>query len=535
MATKQAILDNVQLYSAEDLYHFILDGTVTFEELRDETDGNFPPRLRTQIERMLKGGEEEEWNEALMRNEEAGYQRFISTHPESVHCEEARRRIMALQVQVPPAPQPGFGWGTLDKTSKQALIDFIENNPSDSHIFEARAILNKMILDEIDVYDPSMLVKEIHQIETDRLITEKSEPIVSLIKQRVQENKVSREEVLDLIREDHNILSSSVVYKLITDGFLGYDELLRIGIRVEFIKKLIDQQKSETLPFSREIARINKVSTEIYFWGIPSSGKTCALGGILNVAGNGRIALSMIKDPDCQGYGYMTRLPQLFNTAGVSVLPEGTPVYATYEMGFDLEDQKNNIHPITCIDLAGELVRCMYKSSAGDMLSDEEELALDTLTRILIDNRSVNRKVHFFVVEYGGEKRLYDGLEQSVYLDSALRYIERTRIFENDTDAVYLLITKVDMIGKQGAELQNALKEYILNTHYRGFYQGLEQICRKNQINGGEVEILPFSLGDVCFQNYCLFNEHPSENVVQKILDRSKGFSQNRFINSIKK
>lgn len=63
----------------------------------------------------------------------------------------------------------------------------------------------------------------------------------------------------------------------------------------------------------------------------------------------------MTLDSDCQGFDYMNRLPQCFLSNGtVCVLPEGTPTMSTYEMGFDLTDQKGLVHPITCIDFAGE-------------------------------------------------------------------------------------------------------------------------------------------------------------------------------------
>lgn len=531
--TKQAILDDVQLYSAEELYQHILDGIVTFEELKNETDGNFAPKVRKRIEQLIGSGEENEWALALSKNDEAAYQDFIARHPESPHCGEAREKILALQ-NASTAKKTSSVWEALDKTDIDALRDFVTRYPDHSKVPEAKKLINDILSKPFIRYDSSKLLAEIRDIETDRFVLDKAQTMVDLIKNRLNEKKIGRADLLEVIRNDHNVLPARAVSSLIQQGDISYVDLEDIGIDRRFIEELVVPHKSEILPFKRPISRINKVSTEVYFWGIPSSGKTCALGGILKVAGNGRLA-TMSVDIDCQGYGYMTRLPQLFHTDGVSLLPEGTPVYATYEMGFDLEDQKHLSHPITCIDLAGELIKCMYKSSTGDTMSDEDELALDTLTRILIDNRSVNRKVHFFVVEYGGENRLYDGLPQSVYLDAALRYIERTRIFEKDTDAVYLIITKVDKVGKHGPELEKALRDYISGTHYNGFYRGVQQICRKHEINGGTVEIIPFSLGEVCFQNFCLFDEGASVQVVRKILDRSKGFKTDKLSKFLKK
>ena len=316
---------------------------------------------------------------------------------------------------------------------------------------------------------------------------------------------------------------------LLDNGYLDYDDFETIGINAAFIRHLVNGETTQGFAIPRKLDKINKLSTEIYFWGIPSSGKSCALGAILSVAGNGRVAKSMSQDNDCQGYGYMTRLAALFNSNDcVGTLPEGTSIYSTYEMGFDLEDENNAVHPLTCIDLAGELVRCMYKSDANEDMSDDEMDALDTLTRVLIDNRTKNRKIHFFVLEYGADDRKYEGLTQNVYLDGALRYIERTGIFKDDTDAIYLMITKVDKANAGKGQLASILREYISET-YGGFYNGLVKICRDCEINNGNVEIVPFSLGQVCFQDYCLFDEKPAGNVVRKLLERSKGFKNGKL------
>ena len=86
----------------------------------------------------------------------------------------------------------------------------------------------------------------------------------------------------------------------------------------------------------KKLDKIHKQSTEIYFWGIPSSGKSCALGAILSVAASGKVAHSMDADTESQGYGYMTKLINLFQNGEIGTLMEGTSVDSFYEMGFDL-------------------------------------------------------------------------------------------------------------------------------------------------------------------------------------------------------
>lgn len=228
----------------------------------------------------------------------------------------------------------------------------------------------------------------------------------------------------------------------------------------------------------KPISKITKILVLKYILGDSIIWKSCALGAILSTANSGRVAQSMQRDPDCQGYGYMTRLANLFKTNGsVGTLPEGTAISSTYEMGFTLEDDERKEHPITCIDLAGELVRCMYKQDAGESLTEEQQNVLKTLTDILIDNRTSNRKMHFFVIEYGAEDREYEGLPQKDYLEAAVAYIQRTGIFKKDTDGLYLLITKVDKVHAVGRELQEKLKDYI-SQNYQGFYNGLKRYVK---------------------------------------------------------
>lgn len=533
MVNKQAILENVDMYSADELVEYIRKGIVTFEELREETEGQFSASVRKAVEQKMNSSESKEWENVRYSNDEEKIKRFISTYPLSTHIAEAQLLIEKLKTLALRASVDDE-WNAIDKESITALKQFCELHPTDNHIKEAKRFINKLRKEEFMGFDIVALIKRIKNIQADRLVTNKDEEIYKTITGYLDRNKISHADLLDMIRADHNVFRASVVNMLLDKAYLDYDDFETIGIKRVFINNLVNGEKAQSFSKPKKLDKINKLSTEVYFWGIPSSGKSCALGAILSVASNGHVAKSMSQDNDCQGYGYMTRLAALFKSgSSVCTLPEGTSIYSTYEMGFDLEDQNGAVHPFTCIDLAGELVRCMYKSDAGEDLKEDEVEALDTLTNVLIDNRSRNRKIHFFVLEYGAEDRLYEGLTQSVYLDSALRYIERFGIFKNDTDAIYLMITKVDKAHAGKGQLPSILREYISNV-YGGFYNGLVKICRDCEINKGNVEIVPFSLGDVCFQDYCLFDNRAAANVVRMLIEHSKGFKNGKLQKGLK-
>lgn len=523
MPTKDYILDNVAGYKAENLYGFINKGLVTFDELCNDTNGEFSPKVRQELKRMLEHGDDDEWASAQAAHTIEAVQHYLDTFAEGKFRPQARvlkAQIEREQADASAQKSAESAWKALDKNDIDALNDFVTNNPDSVHAAEATQRINDLLLDSIMDYDIDTLIDKIKQIlnEAGTSASYKNDNIANEIKSYIKKRYATKAQFLDKLREDCNLLNASAVKHLIDEHIITIADLSGIGIGKQFIKAMLTGLQTDSYTYTRSLDRIHKQSTEVYFWGIPSSGKSCALGAILSVAGSGKVAKVMDADTASQGYGYMTYLTSHFPQNGeVGTLLGGTPIDAFYEMGFDLTDESNRTHPITCIDMAGELMRCMYKSNANMPLSDTDLNMLDTMTKVLIDNRSTNRKIHFFVIEYGGEDRIFDGYHQDVYLNGALSYIKDTGIFKKETDAIFIMVTKVD---KMKHVTRDAITQYV-KDNYEGFYNGLNKICEDNEINGKKVEIVAFSLGKVCFQSYCKFDTKPAENVVDIMLKHS--------------
>lgn len=523
MPTKDYILDNVAGYKAENLYGFINKGLVTFDELCNDTNGEFSPKVRQELKRMLEHGDDDEWASAQAAHTIEAVQHYLDTFAEGKFRPQARAlkaQIEREQADASAQKSAESAWKALDKNDIDALNDFVTNNPDSVHAAEATQRINDLLLDSIMDYDIDTLIDKIKQIlnEAGTSASYKNDNIANEIKSYIKKRYATKAQFLDKLREDCNLLNASAVKHLIDEHIITIADLSGIGIGKQFIKAMLTGLQTDSYTYTRSLDRIHKQSTEVYFWGIPSSGKSCALGAILSVAGSGKVAKVMDADTASQGYGYMTYLTSHFPQNGeVGTLLGGTPIDAFYEMGFDLTDESNRTHPITCIDMAGELMRCMFKSNANMPLSDTDLNMLDTMTKVLIDNRSTNRKIHFFVIEYGGEDRIFDGYHQDVYLNGALSYIKDTGIFKKETDAIFIMVTKVD---KMKHVTRDAITQYV-KDNYEGFYNGLNKICEDNEINGKKVEIVAFSLGKVCFQSYCKFDTKPAENVVDIMLKHS--------------
>ena len=533
MSNLENIFDNIDQYAQniDDLVAALKQaGVSNFDEFKSaarEIGVPVKKSIQDQVAAKFANSDADAWEEAKRIDTEDAYWKYLDSNPEGEYREEARIRIEELEQNTKDAASDDL-WESINKGDVSEVQNFVNNYPNSTHHADALKILLELRRNQYLGVDIKALEKQIKAIRTDAQINNPEKAIYDRIVSFINTGKITVDDLLEAIAKDNNFISGHVAYLLWQNGVIT--DFSKTGIDSDFIAHMMENIPPQKFMAPEPMTHVSmNPCTEIYFWGIPSSGKSCALGAILRAANSGKIARSMQRNPNCQGYGYMNRLANLFEPNGsVGILPEGTAISSTYEMGFILEDEDGKEHPITCIDLAGELVRCMYKKDAGEPLTDEQVAVLQTLTNVLIDKRTDNRKIHFFVIEYGAEDRLYEGLRQSVYLEAAVAYIQRTGIFKKDTDGLYLLISKVDKAHVEGNELREKLREYI-SKYYQGFYNGLTKICKDNEINGGKVEIQPFTLGSVCFQNYCKFQDDTAATVVRTIIKRSYGYKPGKM------
>ena len=518
MNTKDNILDDLSKYTPRQLAEYINQGVITWDDMRNT--GDLTPSLRRTVKEQIiqiTQVEDKDWNEALATGTKSAFQDYLSKYPSGKFVDEARNRIAKL-IHINKDEE---AWNSVDKNDIEALRAFIRENPGSSHVMEARAKINNLLSGEMRGYGPRLVISAIKDGYNS---TRPDLKIPELLKTYIDSKRISSGDILSVIGNDNNIMEAEIVKTLCKDGIIGYDELEKnSGIDPVFVEKLMDFQSSDVpyLPPAQPLKAIKKDYTEVYFWGIPSSGKTCALGAIMSAAKNGTNVKAMLPDGNCQGAAYMMQLADLFDPEAVSVLPPRTDVQDTYEMRFTLVGEDGREHKLAFIDLSGELFTCMHLKAAGLPFERQEQAnAINTLDNILVKNRTNNRKIHFFVVEYGAQNKKIRNMSQDSYLQAAISYIKEMDIFDEFTDGVYMIVTKADKANVDESELGTHLAKYI-DTYYKGLYGGLVDICQKKEINGGNVLRFPFSIGKVCFQNLCMFDKEWTLGIIKEITDRS--------------
>ena len=536
---KQNIIDNVDQFSSDQLADHISQGNVTLEELIEEAGENFTSKLREEVCFILDNKEDDDWNkQALKKDSIDSYENHLQKYPDGKYSADAKqniRRLESARKEEEQIKQEDSDWKNLNKNDKKDLCDFKKKHPRGKYYNKASKLYDRMVLESYNSTQPiQRLIQDVKN--TKKKVGSSNSDVYQIIKTFINKGYDFKLEFLEHLKSDNNFIDAQIAELLLDedDGCLTYDELLKIAkIDIDFINALQYGSDADLEPPRnvKELEKINKQSTEIYFWGAPNSGKSCALAAILSAAQMASVATRFSPDPHSQGYAYMTYLTNLFKKNEVFQLVASTAIDEFYEIGFDLIDLNKDIHPITCIDMAGELMRCMYKSNADSSgLTLQEWAMLDTMHNILMNTVGNYRKTHVFVIEYGAENKRYEGLDQNTYLDGALLYMnnperkEYKRMIEQNTDAIYILVTKIDKVPEKYSKNQKDLREHIkkyIDKYYKNFKNGLDQICEDNSINNGEVDIIGFSIGKVCFEQFCLYDPKPSENVVKIIFNNT--------------
>ena len=252
--------------------------------------------------------------------------------------------------------------------------------------------------------------------------------------------------------------------------------------------------------------------TEVYFWGINSTGKTCALGTLLY---NAVQQTSYRPEPEGNGQAYRDAIVRCFSQPIVT-LPPGNPTNSINEIVFTLKGNHNKEYPLALLDMAGEVLLGIYESTTpGGTTTATRKQALDYINRFIKTNG--NPKIHFFVIEYNSVNRSYPvtingqihqmGAPQ--LMDNCIQYLVKNNVLHN-SDAAFVLVTKCD---HSIPNRDQAARSYILNTpQLANTYSNiLTDYCKNHELGG--YGIIPFSIGQVYGQSMCKINTKDAANV----------------------
>jgi hypothetical protein len=360
---------------------------------------------------------------------------------------------------------------------------------------------------------------------TGKYVQEAKDKIKYLEQARLQA-QAQKQRIMDNIKRNPNTYSPDEVKGFLRDCIVTKSELRDYCGIPDNIIQSIDCINLPSLQLGEKPSSIPDGYTEVYFWGIPGSGKTCALGAILNTAEK----LGLLNIAKSEGSGYMIDLKNIFlvdNENPNPILPPPSPVETTQYLPFSLKKGKDDPRSVSLIELSGEIFQCFLCDFTNQPFpSQSHKDTFDTLTKFLSGN---NPKIHFFFIDYDKEnKKDANKKTQGDYLQAASAFFAnpKNKIFGKSTAAIYLILTKSDLMPCEKEERAKEAGKHLANK-FPSFITTLEQQCKTYSINAKELTFEPFSLGKVYFQQICDFDNSSAKRIIDILIERIRPNKKN--------
>ena len=533
---KDKILSKCNIVPVKTMVKYLRDGMITMAELRSN---GLTSEREEEINKEMVSSEAVIWKKATKLHTPQAYNEYLTLFPEGKNAAAARDGLASVETD---------WWNEISiAPTAESLNSYLAIYPNGQYVYDAKSLLNDIDwletcrINTQDAYisyrdnNPGKHTKEISEIlisfndatdwEKARMLNTTdayreyilSHPNGKWVPEanKIINSRKGHDTLLNGIRADKNYKSAEDIQTAVSEGTITRDELVQI-LGEEWTKEILSYNRPPDLPIYTSPIELQKGRTEVYFWGTPASGKTCTLGAVLSSA---YTKGKLIKRGGA--LEYMDGLKNIFNPTGISRLPNSTSNACIYDMNVDLKDEKDRMHPITMIDLAGEIFKCIYFSSQGIELGDDRQRILTTTFNYLKDRR--NKKIMFFVVEYDGHDRVWDdntNLNMSDYLDRCLNYLNDLKVISNSVNGIYVLVTKSDKIACEYKDQAIEAQKYV-EKYFNGFWETLKEISKSCGVK--DLKVIPFSVGNVVAKQLCEYNGKYASLVINNICKKSEG------------
>lgn len=447
---------------------------------------------------------------------------FISRHPESAHLAEAEETAWDC---------------VLRSDDKAAATSFYRQHfPTGRHTADLTKLENERTDWDTIASSPDIL-KVRRFIET--------HPTSVYLDSARERYDSLREEIFEKMRRQDNTISAAYILQLLDGGLITEGELLQRGLCP---KGFTDTLRSHVAMYAglpdipTEIAKCRKECatekhTDVYFFGIPSTGKSCILMGLI---GSNALNFDSVR---AAGPYAMALKQYLLASSTIGSTP---PDFVATLQSTIFESDKKSAHYANLVEIAGEDFACKIADnpeggiSFADMGKGIPELLandnpkvffliIDPTTEFVTVNRLEPRRNPDGSIIHGlnGQPTLVPRTRNILQSLTIKRMVDLMRQPENaelmrKVEAIHVIITKADTLG-QGPERDKSAHE-LIDRLYSNSLDSLTAICQQYSINKPTAyvpQIYTFSLGD--FYIGGIYNYNPTD--AEKLIGVIKGLT----------
>lgn len=361
-----------------------------------------------------------------------------------------------------------------------------------------------------------------------------------------------RAEEFETMKRSPSRYSKQHVEEMVDLGIFTMDEFREAGlITKESWEKL--RINNDFLPDIREFQSLPQeaiqvpAGTDVYFFGMPSAGKTALLTGIAAANGQGYTL-----DMRTNGGPYAAALRQYAQVGRTPGRTSGK--FVTSVSGVINEESDNGKvrnYNINLIEMSGE--------EFALRIAETKETSLANMgTGVTNLLRNDNHKIFFILVDASRpmvkvsylDREIDEDGEISKYVHS--RYISQLDILDkfmvlmglpenqeimNKVDAIHFIVTKSDSMGP--SEQRDAAAAELVETQYLSVLEQLKNYCRHtkriNRVSDYDPRIFTFSLGRFYLGDVYDYNSTDTLKIVDAIREASmtsKKYKWRKFLNN---
>ena len=427
-------------------------------------------------------------------------------------------------------------WNSLDINNNNALREYLKKYPQSSHKAEIDDLywenINKEILKDVEEYinnpiftlhkkDAELVKKAL--IEWIR-VKESNDIFVVFyyLKNNLNSPFIEQAQYLLLelkqneIRKMQTAPNAYVVgtlLRFINEGIFTKYELISQDVLTDGVFNTIsDSDIMDGLPdiqqaIDSSVPECKDGYTDVYFFGIPSTGKTCILMG-LSRAASLHINLA-------HGGGDYADALQQFIDAGLTVPQTKMGFAATLEATIN-DRQSNSQHKINLIEMAGE---DFAKKIAGNQEHIYDFDSMGTGVTDLLKNN--NKKVFFLIIDpttnvinykrkdivgYDEETGdpIYDLIQIRCNQQNLITKMVDLFAYEGNAeimkkvDSIHVIVTKADLLGADTMERDDRALQIFKTKYGNNILDPLIDLCKEYNINvqyNYHPKLYTFSLG----------------------------------------
>lgn len=492
--------------------------------------GNIVPKVKEYLDRIevseQKVREEEEWRrvDSLSYTE---LMRYYANHPSTPFYNELADSVWDL-IKCPPVD--------LAKVN-----EFISSFPRSEHNREAREILNEY--EEWQLVSTAGDLRDVHDYiqrhfggaffeQAQSLLTELKK--TELLKYQSNPARLDMDSFEDFVRK----------------GLFSEDDFIAAGLAtrdsIDTARKRVEISDNYKIDHTKWVTSCPDGATDVYMFGVPSTGKTCVLMGLLK-------SKNILYDPVQFGGDYANSLRSLCNKG---VTPGHTESDFISLISATVNDQKIDgvQHKINLIDMPGEDFFRKIAQNRDANVSFED--MGNTKYRTLVTNEEIpnyipqmlrndNEKIFFIVIDpttdlvvikreevndAGRKEMITYYCEQATCLDKFISMLDQPVNEEimKKVRAIHIIVAKADTFG-ENRSCRNGMAKNLLvgqSSLYEPSVRRLKKICADYDINGitgNNPKAFNFSLGKFYMGGVFQYDSSDADSLLNAISMISSG------------